>query len=181
MKESYLPSMISPPLVVGIHFPCCLSLFCMLQGYLGAAWLFLGTMKCHIGKNYLSYSTIEGLPLQQLRTCIYPNSHQPKSAKTGSYWQLAYCICSNSITSEFHLQLVIKQGGLEGGEKSASFIDSHSHFHLTQNCTIWLDFWIDMLALELSIILLSLIFSPLCGCWAICNFEKNSGIYKVPR
>ena len=23
--ESYLPHMISPPLVVGIHFPCCLS------------------------------------------------------------------------------------------------------------------------------------------------------------
>jgi hypothetical protein len=36
-------------------------------------------------QNYLSYSTIEGLSLQQLRTCIYPNSHQPKSAKTGSY------------------------------------------------------------------------------------------------
>jgi len=62
-KESYLPYMISPPLVVGIHFPCCLSLFSMLQGYLGAAWQFLGTMKCHLGKNYLSYGTIEGRSL----------------------------------------------------------------------------------------------------------------------
>jgi len=133
---SYLPHMISPPLVVGIHFPCCLSLFSMLQGYLSAAWQFLGTMKCHLGKNYLSYGTIEGLPLQQLRTSTYLNNHQPKSAKTDINSQLAYCICSNSIISGFHLQLVIKQGGLGGGQKSASFIDSHSHFYLTQNWTI---------------------------------------------
>jgi len=143
-KESYLPHMISPALVVGIHFPCCLSLFSMLQGYLSAAWQFLGTVKFHLGKNYLSYGTIEGLPLQQLRTSIYLNNHQPKSAKTDISSQLAYSICLNSITSEFDWQLVIKQGGLGGWQKSASFIDSHSHFHRTQNWTIWLYFWIDM-------------------------------------
>jgi hypothetical protein len=60
-KESCLPHMISPPLVVGIHFPCCLSLISMLQGYLGAAWQFLGTMKWHLGKNNLGYDNIEGL------------------------------------------------------------------------------------------------------------------------
>jgi len=53
----------------------------MLQDYLGATWQFLGTMKCHLGKNYLSYSTIEGFPFQQLRNSIYLNNHQPKSAK----------------------------------------------------------------------------------------------------
>jgi hypothetical protein len=80
--ESYLPHMISPPLVVGIHFPCCLSLFSMLYGYLGEAWQFLGTIKCHLGKNYPSYNNIEGLPPQQLRTSTYLNNHQPKSAQT---------------------------------------------------------------------------------------------------
>jgi len=38
-KESYLPHMISPPLVFGIHCPCCLSLFSMLQDY----WVQLGS------------------------------------------------------------------------------------------------------------------------------------------
>jgi len=54
----------------------------MLQDYLGATWQFLGTMKCHLGKNYLSYDAIEGFPLQQLRNSTYLNNHQPKSAKT---------------------------------------------------------------------------------------------------
>jgi len=89
-------------------------------------------MKCHLGKNYLSYDTIEGLHLQQLRNSTYLNNHLPKAAKTGINRQLAYHICSDSITSDFHLQLVMKQG-LEGGQKSASFMNSHSHFHLTQN------------------------------------------------
>jgi hypothetical protein len=95
-------------------------------------------MKCHLGKNYLSYGTIEGLPLQQLRTSTYLNNHQPKSAKTDINRQLAYFICSNSIINEFHLELEIKQEGLGGGQKSASFIGSHSHFHLTQHCMIGL-------------------------------------------
>jgi len=56
----------------------------MLQGYLHAAWQFLATIKCHLGKNYLSYGTIEGLPLQQLRTSTYLNNHLPKSAKTNT-------------------------------------------------------------------------------------------------
>ena len=85
-KEGYLPHMISPPLVVGIYCPCCLSLFSMLQDYLGAAWQFLGTMKCHLGKNYLSYDIIEGLPLEQLRNNTHFNNHQPKSAKTDINW-----------------------------------------------------------------------------------------------
>jgi hypothetical protein len=88
-KESYLPHVISPPLVAGIHFPCCLSLFSMLQGYLSAAWQFLGTTKCPLGKNNLSSDTIEDLPPQQLRTSTYLNNHQPKSAKTDINWQLA--------------------------------------------------------------------------------------------
>jgi len=54
----------------------------MLQDYLGAAWQFLGTMKCHLGENYLSYDTIEALPLHQLRNSTYLNNHQPKYAKT---------------------------------------------------------------------------------------------------
>jgi len=54
----------------------------MLQDYLGATWQFLRTMKCHLGKNYLSYDAIEGFPLQQLRNSTYLNNHQPKSAKT---------------------------------------------------------------------------------------------------
>jgi len=54
----------------------------MLQDYLGAACQFLGTMKCHLGKNCLSYETIEGLPLRQLRNSTYLNNHLPKSAKT---------------------------------------------------------------------------------------------------
>jgi len=86
----------------------------MLQDYLNAAWQFLGLMKCHLGKNYLSYDTIEGLPLQQLRNSTYLNCHQPKSAKPDINGQLAYNICSDSIANEFHLQLVMKQGGLEG-------------------------------------------------------------------
>ena len=133
-----------------------------------------------LGKNYLSYDTIEGLPLQQLRNSTYLNSHQLKSAKTHINWQLAYNICSDSITSEFNLQLVMKQGGLEGGQKSASFMDSHSHFHLAQNWTIWLDFWIDMQALEFFIILLSLIFSPLCDCWAFAILKNIPGFARCP-
>jgi len=82
-KESYQRCMISPPLVFPIHCPSCLSVFSMLQDYLGAAWQFLGKMKCHLGKNYLSYHTIEGFPLQQLRTSTYLNNQQRKSAKTG--------------------------------------------------------------------------------------------------
>ena len=46
--------LISPPLVVRIYSPWCLSLFSKLQDYLSAAWQFLGTMKCHLGKYYLS-------------------------------------------------------------------------------------------------------------------------------
>jgi hypothetical protein len=36
------------------------SFFSMLQNYSGAAWQSLGTIKCHLGKKYLSYDTIEG-------------------------------------------------------------------------------------------------------------------------
>jgi hypothetical protein len=139
-KEGYLLHMVSPPLVIAIYFPCYLSLFSMLQDYLGAAWQFLGTMKCHLGKNYLSYNTIVGPPLQQLRNSTYLNNHQPKSATTDINWQLAYRICSDSIPSEFNIHMVMKQGGLEGGQKSASFMGSHSQCHHTQNWTVWLDF-----------------------------------------
>jgi len=31
----------------------------MLEDYLGAAWQFLDTVKCHLGENYLSYTTVE--------------------------------------------------------------------------------------------------------------------------
>jgi len=31
----------------------------MLEDYLGAAWQFLDTVKCHLGENYLSYATVE--------------------------------------------------------------------------------------------------------------------------
>jgi hypothetical protein len=55
----------------------------MLQDYLGAAWQFLGTMDCDLGKNYLSYGTVKGHQLQQLRNSTYLNNHLPKSAKTG--------------------------------------------------------------------------------------------------
>jgi len=54
----------------------------MLQDYLDAAWQFLGTVKCHLGKNYLSYDIIEDLPHEQLRNNTHFNNHQPKSAKT---------------------------------------------------------------------------------------------------
>jgi hypothetical protein len=54
----------------------------MLQGYLGVGWQFLGTLKCHLGKNYLSYNTIEGHPHQQLRTSTDPTNHRYKSVKT---------------------------------------------------------------------------------------------------
>jgi hypothetical protein len=143
-KKSYLLHMISLPLVVGIHFPYCLSLFSMLHGSLGAAWKFLGTMKCHLGKNYLSYSTIEGVSLLQLRASTYLNNYQPQSAKTAINWQIAYCIYSHSITTECHLQLVIQHGGLGSRQLFASFIDSYTHFHLTENWTSWPDFWIVM-------------------------------------
>jgi len=82
MKEIYLFNMISPPFMVRIHCPCGLSLFSILQGYWGAAWQFLVTMKCHLGKNYLSYDTIEGLSLQQLRNSTYLDNCQPKSGMT---------------------------------------------------------------------------------------------------
>jgi len=47
----------------------------MLRDYLGAAWQFLGTMRCHLGKNYLSYDTIKGLPLQQISNSTFLINH----------------------------------------------------------------------------------------------------------
>lgn len=139
---------------------------------LGTAWQLLQTMKCHLAKKYQCYNCIAGVPCQQLKHSIYLITHLPQSGKTDIYWQLVYHICSDCITSEFHLQLAMKLGGLEGGQKSAFFTHSQSHFHLTHNWSGWLDFLIDMLALGFSIVLLSLIFSPLCDCWVICTFEK---------
>lgn len=40
------------------------------------------------------------------------------------------------IGIEFHLQLEMEPGRVEGGQKSASFIDYHSHSELSQICPI---------------------------------------------
>ena len=76
--------------------------------------------------------------------CIYYNNYPSKYAKTSTNWQPASHICSDIITSKFVLQLVIKQGSQKKDKKSASFMDSHSHFQLAQNWSIWLDFWMHM-------------------------------------
>ena len=68
-----------------------------------------------------------GLPLLQLRNSTYLNNHLSESAKTGVIGLLSCHICSNNITSEFDLLLVMKQGA-ESGRKSASFMDSHPYF-----------------------------------------------------
>jgi hypothetical protein len=96
--------MISPLLVVGIHLPVYVSLPNLVETYMGAAWWCLRTMKCHLCNNYLSYSTIEGLPLLQLRTGTHLNNHHLTSAKTDIQLYQAYCLYSNIITSDFHLQ-----------------------------------------------------------------------------
>ena len=60
-NECYLPHIIPPLCVVEIYCSCCLNLFSMLQDYLSAAWQFIGTIKCHFGKNYLNYNTIDSV------------------------------------------------------------------------------------------------------------------------
>ena len=65
----------------------------------------------------------------QLRNSTYLNSHLSESAKTDAFGLIACHICSNNITSEFDLLLVMKQGGVESERKSASFMDSHPYFN----------------------------------------------------
>jgi len=60
-KEDYLPHLISPPMLVGIRCPCCQCLLCIAEDYSGSAWRFLNSVKCHLGKNSLSYATVECL------------------------------------------------------------------------------------------------------------------------
>jgi len=60
-KENYLPHLISPPMLVGIQCPGCQCLLCIAEDYSGSAWRFLNSVKCHLGKNSLSYATVECL------------------------------------------------------------------------------------------------------------------------
>jgi hypothetical protein len=53
----------------------------MLEEYLGAAWQFLDTVKCHLGENYLSYATIEGLPICNVELLPISTSTSPKQPR----------------------------------------------------------------------------------------------------
>lgn len=75
----------------------------------------------------------------QLRNSTYHNNHRTETAKSGINWQLACHIYSGSIISVLDLQLVMKLG-VEGGQKSARFMDSHSYFQLPRIWCNWLDF-----------------------------------------
>jgi len=83
-EEGYLSHLISPPVLVGIQCPRCQCLLVMLENYSGSAWRFLDTVKCHLGKNSLSYAIVECLKVLELQNCTYLNNHQPEYAKTGT-------------------------------------------------------------------------------------------------
>lgn len=118
-EEGYLVQLNSLLILVGIQCSCCQSLFDMLGDYSGAAWEILNCVKCHCGENCLTYATLDDLPLQECRNSTYVDSPTPESAKTGINQWLVCHIYSDSITSVFYTQLVMKQGGTEGGQKSA--------------------------------------------------------------
>jgi hypothetical protein len=62
-KEDYLSHLISPPMLVGIQCLFCQYLLCIAEDYSGSAWQFLNSVKCHLGENSLSYTTVECLPV----------------------------------------------------------------------------------------------------------------------
>jgi len=54
----------------------------MIEDYLGTAWQFINTVKCHLGNDYMSYVIEEGLPHLQHRYSTNLNNHQLQCAKT---------------------------------------------------------------------------------------------------
>lgn len=89
-------------------------------------------LQCPLGN--LS-SMNDGLSLWEHRNFTYLDNHCSESAKTGTNRQLALYIYLDSIPSLFYTELVTIQR-VEGEQKSARFMDSHSNFQLPQ---IWSD------------------------------------------
>jgi len=74
--------LISRPILVGIQCSCCESLFSMLEDYLGPAWQFLGTVKCHCAKitcfKLLQRASIfRNLEIAPISTTTCPNLPRP--------------------------------------------------------------------------------------------------------
>jgi hypothetical protein len=129
-KNHFLPHSISPVILFRIQSPWSLCLLGISVDASASAWGFLLSVICHLSENHLSCTSFKWLSTLYFQNCMYHNTHPSKYGKTNTNWQLACHIQCYIITSKFDLQLVMKQESQKKDKKSASFMDSHSHFNL---------------------------------------------------